>query len=108
MSTRHNYVTQNTTDYHKSLIQSLHDKEEAIAYLEVALEEYENDGDNQAFMLALKNVVEAQGGIGCLSRKTGLDRAHLYRVLSSKGNPRFLTLGNILKALGFKLSISAV
>ncbi|WP_420810615.1 DNA-binding protein [Fastidiosibacter lacustris] len=41
-------------------------------------------------------------------KKTGLDRAHLYRVLSSKGNPRFLTLGNILKALGFKLSVNAI
>ncbi|WP_440682682.1 addiction module antidote protein [Cysteiniphilum halobium] len=103
-----NYISQNTTDYHASLIQSLHDKNEATAYLGVALEEYEDDGDSQAFMLALKNVVEAQGGIGHLSKKTGLDRAHLYRVLSSKGNPRFITLGNILKALGFKLSVNAL
>ncbi|GGF95930.1 MULTISPECIES: addiction module antidote protein [Cysteiniphilum] len=101
-------IEQNTTDYHAHLIQSLHDKEEAVAYLEVALEEYENDGDSQAFMLALKNIVEAQGGVGSLSKKTGLDRAHLYRVLSSKGNPRFITLGNILKALGFKLSVNSV
>ncbi|WP_157966600.1 hypothetical protein [Fastidiosibacter lacustris] len=49
-----NYITQNTTDYHANLIQSLHDKDEATAYLEVALEEYEDDGDSQAFMLALK------------------------------------------------------
>ena len=59
-------------------------------------------------MLTLKNVVEAQGGIGHLSKRTGLDRAHLYRVLSSKGNLRFLTLDNILKALGFKLSVKAI
>ena len=103
-----NYIEQNTTDYHASLIQSLYDKDEATAYLEVALEECEDDGDSQAFMLALKNVAEAQGGIGYLSKKTGLDRAHLYRILSSKGNPRFLTLGNILKALGFKLSVNAI
>lgn len=103
-----NYIEQNTTNYHANLIHSLHDKEEATAYLEVALEEYEDDGDSQAFMLALKNVVEAQGGVGHLSKKTGLDRAHLYRVLSSKGNPRFLTLGNILKALGFKLSVNSM
>lgn len=103
-----NHIAQNTTDYHANLIQSLHDKGEATTYLEVALEEYEDDGDSQAFMLALKNVVEAQGGIGHLSKRTGLDRAHLYRILSSKGNPRFLTLGNILKALGFKLSVNAI
>lgn len=101
------YIRNNTSDYHEKLIESLQDKEDAMAYLEVALEEYEDDGDTNAFMMALKNVVEAQGGIGMLSKKTGLDRTHLYRVLSSKGNPRFLTLGNILKALGFRLSISA-
>ena len=43
-----------------------------------------NDGDSQAFMLALKNVVEAQGGIGHLSKRTGLDRAHLYRIYLAK------------------------
>ena len=99
------YLTNKTADYHKNLIASLQDKEEMQAYLEVALQEYAEDGDNQAFMLALKNIVKVQGGIGLLSKKTGLDRAHLYRVLSSKGNPRFLTLGNILKALGFRLLI---
>jgi probable addiction module antidote protein len=100
-------ILDNTSSYHDRLIENLCDKNEAKAYLEVALEEYEDDGDNQAFMMALKNVVEAQGGIGSLSEKTGLDRSHLYRVLSSTGNPRFLTLGNILKALGFKLSVRA-
>lgn len=102
------YITDNTTDYHTRLIDSLRDKKEAAAYLEVSLEEYEADGDSTAFMLALRNVVESQGSMGDLSEKTGLDRAHLYRILSSKGNPRFLTLGNILKALGFKLSVNAV
>ena len=51
-----NYISQKTTDYHVSLIQSLHDKNKATAYLEVAIEEYED-------------VVEAQGGIGHLSKK---------------------------------------
>ncbi|MCF6767384.1 putative addiction module antidote protein [Thiotrichales bacterium 19S11-10] len=101
-------IYKNTSNYHEKLIESLCDKKEAVAYLEVALEEYEADGDSHAFMLALKHVVEAQGGIGILAKKTGLDRTHLYRVLSSQGNPRFLTLGHILKALGFKLSVSAV
>lgn len=100
------YIHKNTSSYHEKLIESLHDKDEAMAYLEVALEEYEEDGDSQTFMFALKNVVEAQGGVGLLSKKTGLDRTHLYRILSNKGNPRFLTLGHILKALGFRLSVS--
>ncbi len=101
----HNYIEKHTADYSQQLMESLSDKAQAVAYLEVALEEYELDQDANAFMLALKNVVQAQGGVGELSKKTGLDRAHLYRVFSRQGNPRFLTLNNILRALGFRLSI---
>ncbi|MCF6775651.1 putative addiction module antidote protein [Thiotrichales bacterium 19X7-9] len=95
-----------TSNYYHKLIESLQDREEAMVYLEVALEEYELDGDTNAFMLALKHVVEAYGGVGWLAQETGLDRVHLYRVLSNKGNPRFFTLDRILKALGFRLSIA--
>ena len=97
----------NVTSYHENLIASLTDQEEAMAYLKVALEEYESDGDHNAFMLALRNVAEAQGGVGSLAKKAELDRTHLYRVLSSKGNPRLLTLDHILRAMGFRLSIDA-
>ena len=47
-------------DYH---LEKLQDKEEAPLYLEVALEEYEGDGDTQAFFQALKDVADAQNGM---------------------------------------------
>lgn len=100
-------ILRNVTNYHDRLIASLADQDEAMAYLKVALEEYENDGDYNAFMLALRNVAEAQGGVGKLAKKTKLDRTHLYRVLSSKGNPQLLTLDHILRTMGFRLSIDA-
>ncbi len=49
--------------YRDYLIEKLADREEAIAYLQTALEEYQSDGDTPAFLLALHSVVEAQGGI---------------------------------------------
>ena len=98
-------LLKNTKDYHSHLIQSLQDIDEAAAYLQVALEEYEEDADPEAFLLALRNVSEAQGGIAKLAHKTHLSRQHLYRILSSEGNPRIQTLGNILQGLGFCLSI---
>lgn len=52
----------NVTDYHHKLIESLSDRDQAMAYLKVALEEYEDDSDHNAFMRALRNVAEAQGG----------------------------------------------
>lgn len=104
MSKRKNILSR-TSDYQQNLLDSLANKEEAMAYLQVALEEYEQDGDNESFLLALKNVADAQGGVGQLAKKSKLDRSHLYRVLSNTGNPRLLTLDNILRALGFRLSI---
>ncbi len=92
--------------YHDHLIKALEKKTEATTYLKIALEEYEKDGNTEVFLLALRNVAEAQGGVAELSKKTKLNRQNLYRILSSKGNPRLDTLAVILRALGFRLSIS--
>ena len=100
-------IDDKTTSYREQLLAELADKTEAQNYLMVALDEYEQDGDLNSFMLALRNVAEAQGGVGQLAKKTSLNRQHLYRLLSSKGNPRILTLDNILRAMGFKLAVQA-
>lgn len=95
-----------TGSYEDRLIESLRDKSEAAAYLQVALDEYQKDGNIEVLLLALRHVVEAQGGIGLLSRKTHLNRESLYKTLSGKGNPKLQTVGILLKGLGFQLSIS--
>lgn len=104
--TRKSQLDSSTSDYHEQLINLLKSKKEAKLYLQVALEEYEEDGNSEAFMLALRNITEAQGGVNTLAKKTSLNRQNLYRTLSSRGNPRFSTLGNIIHALGFRLSIA--
>lgn len=92
-------------DYH---IEELRDPGEAQTYLAVALEEYEKDGDPDAFLLALKDVAMAHGGISGLSNRTELNRQNLYRALSKEGNPRLSTVGTILHALGFRLSVEVI
>lgn len=87
------------------LIETLKDNEEAQAYLNTALEEYKKDNDAEAFLLALRDVAEAQGGLACLAKKTNLNRQNLYKVLSGKTNPKLMTLGVILNGLGFHLSV---
>lgn len=96
-----------TGDYNEWLIHSLKNKKEAGAYLQVALEEYQKDGHLEAFLLALRHVAEAQGGISKLSKKTHLNRESLYKTLSSKGNPKLQTIGLLLKGLGFEFFIKA-
>jgi probable addiction module antidote protein len=90
-----------TDSYQKHLIEDLKDSQEAIGYLNAALE----GGDRNVFLLALRNVAEAHGGLSKLARKTKLDRANLYKVLSKHGNPEIGSLENILKALGLRLAI---
>ena len=94
-----------TTKFNNYLIDSLKDPKEASAYLNVALEEYRKDNDAEFFLLALRDVAEARGGLGCLAQKTKLNRQNLYKTLSKEGNPQLITLGNILNGLGFHLSI---
>jgi probable addiction module antidote protein len=91
--------------YKEYLLEHLRDPEEARTYLEIAVEEFEEDNDNEAFLLALRNVAEAQGGIGALANRTQLNREHLYRALSKRGNPRLDTVSRILHWLGFRLSV---
>ena len=98
-------ILDSTGDYHDKLIKSLADQDEAAAYLQAAFDEYQDTGSSEAFLLALKNVAEAKGGLTSLSKKTHLNRQSLYRTLSSKGNPRLQTLGLLFKALGFHISI---
>lgn len=100
-------IRKTTGHYEEWLIHSLEDKKEAAKYLQVALEEYQKDGDLEAFLLALRHVAEAQGGIGKLSKKTRLNRESLYKTLSSKGNPKLQTIGLLLKGLGFEFFIKA-
>ncbi len=87
------------------LRERLKDSEQASIYLSIAVEEYEKDGDTRAFLLALRDVTQAQGGMAKLAKKTKLNRESLYRTLSGNGNPRISTLENILSNLGFCLSI---
>ena len=98
-------VLKNTTSYEERLIEALKDPEEAQVYLEVALGEYEETGETQPLLLALKDVAKAQGGVGELAKRAGINREHLYRVLSSRSQPRLGKLLAIISALGFRVRL---
>ncbi len=91
--------------YEEGLQARLQDTDYAKEYLCVALSEYEEDGNIEAFILAVRDVAEARGGMSKLSERTRLTRQSLYKALSENGNPHLKTMGEILHGLGFKLSI---
>jgi len=94
--------TMPTRDYKESLFEDLQDPEFAVAYLNAALEE----GTHEVFLLHLRDVADAWGGLGKLSAETHLAREALYRILSERGNPQLSSIEKILQALGLRLAVT--
>lgn len=91
-----------TIDYKEDfLMKDLQDLDRAADYLTAAIE----DGED-VFLLAVRDVVEAQGGIGNLAKATSLNRENLYDMLSKKGNPRLSSIIPVLAKLGFEVKFT--
>jgi probable addiction module antidote protein len=90
-----------TTSYKTALLKRLLDLEYATGYLTACFEQGEAE-----FLLGLRDVVEAHGGIGQLAKAAKLNRESLYEVLSKDGNPTLSTLASILSALGIHLQFT--
>ena len=88
--------------YKEHLLKALQDPVEAAAYLDACLE----DEDIHVFLLALKDVAEAKGGMSRLSKESSLNRQSLYRTLSKTGNPKMANIFSLLLCLGMELHIT--
>ena len=75
------------------------DREAAIDYLQLTLEEYLADRDLPFFLKGLRTFVESQGGVSKLSERTGIDTETLLNMLSNEEAPRLDTFQTLLKAL---------
>ncbi|MCC8422986.1 MULTISPECIES: addiction module antidote protein [Photorhabdus] len=80
------------------------DPEFAQHYLHQAFVDMDEKGGQEAFLMALRHVVEARGGMAQIADKAGVSRETLYRTLSPKGNPTLKTLRNVVAATGFQFS----
>lgn len=91
--------------YQDWLIEQLKDHDEAVAYLNAAFEESlkGDEESQQIFLMALRNVAEAQGGLGKLAKKARVGRESLYKTLSEKGNPEWHTLVSLILSMGLNL-----
>ena len=89
-------------DYYEFLIKHLRkNPAEAAAYLNAALEA----GDKGAFLLALRNVLIAQGGMTKISDRTKINRVSLYKMLSRNGNPAFENVLCLLQTAGIRFRV---
>jgi probable addiction module antidote protein len=86
-------------NYKADLLAELrNDPEYAAEYLSAAKAD-----SNEAFLVALRDVAEAQKGMKAVAREAKVNRENLYRALSRKGNPSIATLDSVLAVLGIEV-----
>lgn len=88
--------------YKELLHERLRSPEEAAAYLNAALD----DEDPGIFLVALRDIAEANGGMTHLAREAHLNRETLYRTLSKKGNPTLTNLRSLLSTVSLEIAIN--
>jgi probable addiction module antidote protein len=91
--------------YDEWLIKQLKDRKIATEYLNNAIKEgLKGDKESlELLLMALRNVIQANGGFAKISKKAGLGRESLYKVVSKNGNPEFRTITALTSALGLEL-----
>ena len=95
--------TVSTESYRETLLDALKNPDEAAQYLNACLE----DEDVRVFLLALRDVADARGGMRALARDARLNRESLYRMLSKSGNPSLDSLAAVLNACGLRLTVQS-
>ncbi len=81
------------------------DREAAIDYLQLTLEEYLADGDLTFFLKELRVFIASQGGVVEICKQTGINAETLSDALSNEDAPLFDLLRTILNSLECQLSI---
>ena len=85
--------------------EQLKDESEVTAFINTALEQYFEDHNKELFLSTLKELIMVRGGITAVAKQSHINRQHVYRMLSSKGNPSFENIGSLLMACGLKLKV---
>lgn len=92
-----------TANFRDYLLKDLAEPEFAKHYFEISLENYEKDGDTEILFQAIRDVVEAQGGIEKLAASTNGNFQYLSDALDAKNASRLDDLLDTLSVLGFRV-----
>jgi probable addiction module antidote protein len=80
-------------------------EEDCALYLQAVIDE--SEGDPAMIVTALGEIARARGMMQ-LATETGITREGLYKALSPTGNPSFVTITKVCKAMGLRLHAEAV
>jgi DNA-binding phage protein len=92
-------------DHHEKQIQELREDPELMrGLLEDAIREL-LEGDEQAALILLRDIIAAAGGFPALAEEIDVHPKALHRMLSDRGNPTTSNLMAILRALFKRLEL---
>jgi probable addiction module antidote protein len=77
----------------------------SLSFASLYLTECLHDEDPKVFLIALRHVITAHGGMSKISKDARLNRESLYKALSEKGNPSLQNILSILSAIGIKMNL---
>lgn len=78
------------------------------AYVAELLNSILEDDDQGELLIALRQMTKAFGGTSQVADKAQLNKTHIYRALSAKGNPEIRSLSAILKPMGLRLAVQPI
>lgn len=87
-------------DFKQTFSEELKDPKVATDYLDDALQSAIEENDITGFLLALRDVVEALGGVGKIAKELPIHRVAVYKALSENGNPLFATIIQCAETIG--------
>ena len=93
-------------DYKEGYLKRLKSPRYAKGLLIAAFEESCEDGNWDAFVLILQDMIEAHGDKRSFAKRAKISRQHLYRLLGKDANPTLKTLSTVLGGLGYKLTLA--
>lgn len=83
----------------------LKSEEEIAVYLQVAVEEAAESGDNNILLKAIETAAKARGMME-VAKQAGVSRESLYRSLAPDAKPRYEMIVKVLDALGVQITLT--
>jgi len=80
------------------------DPDYAVALLNDILQ----DGGEGELLIVLRQMTKAFGGVAQVAKQANVNPTHLYRALSTDGNPQIRNLSAILRAMGLRLAVQPI
>jgi DNA-binding phage protein len=95
--------------FHDDLVLKLRNDDNYFnEFLKITLEDYKLDGNLSDFLFIIKTLAEVKGGLGKVAKETDITRQTVYNALKEGSNPTINTIDDILRSLGFCLSIQVL